>query len=127
MECKQLEKNYISCILQKAIQDRSRAAFCHLDKVILYHIECPDYVKKFDNPKTQFHLRRQLFNLLLFPYSHIKMTKAYDNLPKDIRDKENFIPYPEEVKTRPYVEPFNNEIMKRYVENIDFTPDEPRE
>ena len=31
----------------------------------MYHIECPDYVKKFDNPKTSHYLKRQLFNMLI--------------------------------------------------------------
>jgi hypothetical protein len=113
--------------LQKALKDRSRASFCQLDKVLLYHIECPDYVKKFDNPNTQHYLKRQLFNILLLPYTSIKLKNAYNNLPKDILAKDQYMPYPEEVVTKPAVQPFDKDILKKFVEDSQFTPDEPRE
>jgi hypothetical protein len=122
-----LEKNYIGCILQKALKDRTIIPTCNLDKVLYYHLECPDYVKKFDNPKTNFYLKRQLFNLLVVPYVNSKLVKAYDNLPKDIKDKEKSMPYPEEIKTRSPVQPFDNNVLKRYVQSADFQADEPRE
>jgi hypothetical protein len=79
-------------------------------------MECPDYVKKFDNPNTQHHLRRQIYNLLILPYMNTRLQKAHDNLPKDIRDKDSFMPYPEELKTR--VEPFDNDVLRKYSEVV---------
>jgi hypothetical protein len=98
---------------------------CQLEKVILYHIECPDYVKKFDNPNTAHYLRRQMFNMLLLPYMNARLIQIHKQksyiIPLDIGKKENYVPYPEEVKVEK--EP-NKDFLNKFIEGAQFTPDE---
>ena len=91
----------------------------------MYHIECPDYVKKFDNPKTSHYLKRQLFNMLILPYLNVRMVQLYNKkynpkIPEDFTNKDNFMPYPEEVKIEKVPNP---EYLENFIKDADFTPD----
>ena len=93
-------------MLQKAVKDRVPINSCNLEYVLWYHIECPEYAKKFDDPNLQRHLKRQIFNLLTVPYMSMRMTEM--NIKKnkitpviDLEKKEKYIEYPEEIKLTP--------------------------
>jgi hypothetical protein len=99
---------------------------CQLEKVILYHIECPDYIKKFDNPNTAHYLKRQMFHMLLLPYMNTRMVQIYKqkyhtNIPSDISRKDSYAPYPEEVRVEK--EP-SRDFLNKFIEGAQFTPDE---
>ena len=99
---------------------------CQLERVILYHIECPDYVKKFDNPNTAHYLRRQMFNMLLLPYMNTRMFQIYKqkyqpNIPSDIVKKDSYAPYPEEVKVERQP---SKDFLNKFIDGAQFTPDE---
>ena len=51
-ECQALEENYMNCLLQKALKDRTNIDRCNLDSVLWFHLECPRSVAKFDDPMT---------------------------------------------------------------------------
>ena len=46
---------------------------CNLEGVLFYHLECPDYVKKFDDQRNAQYLKRQIFNLLVMPYMNLRL------------------------------------------------------
>jgi len=105
-----------------------------MELILYYHLECPDYVKKFDDPKNKNYLRRQLFNFLITPYVHLKMiekkllttTTPNNNTLK----KDKYIPYPEElsVSNRKYeTNILNDEYLKNYVDGVAFTADKVAE
>ena len=98
---------------------------CHLERVILYHVECPDYVKKFDNPNTAHYLKRQMFNMLLLPYMNARMVQIYkqknQSIPSDIMKKDSYVPYPEEVRVER--EP-SKDFLNQFIQGAQFTPDE---
>lgn len=105
-----------------------------MELVLFYHLECPDYMKKFDDPKNKNYLRRQLFNFLVTPYVHLKMIekklreKPVPNLNSLKRNK--YIPYPEELSTT--TKSFDaslleedQDYLKSYSEGIAFTVNKP--
>jgi len=101
-----------------------------MELILYYHLECPDYVKKFDDPNNKNYLRRQLFNFLITPYVHLKMIekKLSERIPPNQNDlnKEKYIPYPEElnVSNRNFeTNILNDEYLKSYVDGVDFTAD----
>ena len=133
-ECRYLEKNYISCILQKALKDRISSPVCDLSGVIYFHIECPAYVKKFDAPDAKEYLKRQVFSLLMLPYIQSKMFVDQLNFINinSVKDKHNnmrHIKYPEELDTTFNYEKTdvdNGELFKKHKEfytyNANFIP-----
>ncbi len=101
-----------------------------MELILYYHLECPDYVKKFDDPKNKNFLRRQLFNFLITPYVHLKMIekKLNERIPanQNSLNKEKYIPYPEElnVSNRNYeTNILNDEYLKSYIDGVSFTSD----
>ena len=60
-ECKELEKNYMTCLLQKAMKDRVMTNKCNMDSILWFHLECPQRSAQFDDEDT-FKLKfRDLF------------------------------------------------------------------
>ena len=49
-ECKSLEDNYINCLMQKALKDNVVTNRCVLDSILWFHVECPRWADKFDDP-----------------------------------------------------------------------------
>ena len=49
-ECDALEKNYMNCMLQKALKDKVFVNMCVLDSVLWFHLECPRAASRFDDP-----------------------------------------------------------------------------
>lgn len=104
VECQYLEKNYLSCIIQKAMKDRISRPICDLYGVVLFHIECPAYLQKFDGPDAKEYVKRQIFSMLLLPYVQSKVSSAHINLLQMNMVENKFanmkyIKYPEEMQT----------------------------
>ena len=49
-ECKALEMNYMNCMMQKALGDRVDEEYRVKDYILWYHLECPKWVEKWDDP-----------------------------------------------------------------------------
>lgn len=102
---------------------------------MFYHLECPDYVKKFDQEKNKGYLRKQVYNMLVTPYVKMKMIekKISEKQSPDNRNtlrKNKYLPYPEEIKTsdRNYeMNILNDEYLKSFSEGAQFNPDKPKE
>ena len=125
VECQYLEKNYISCIVQKAMKDRISNPVCDLHGVIFFHIECPSYLKRFDAPDAKEYIKRQLFSILMLPYIHTKMTSTQMNFLNwnMVDDKfANFkhIKYPEEIDTKFSYEKTDTTNMDLYKKHKEF-------
>jgi hypothetical protein len=102
-ECRYLEKNYLACIFQKALKDRVSNSFCDLQGVIYFHIECPNYIERFEGPEAKSYIKRSIFSMLLLPYYHGKnfaYNSALSHFSKGQKDQmSRYIPYPEEYNT----------------------------
>ena len=59
-ECSYLERNYMNCLLQKALKDKVYTNRCTLDSVLWFHVECPKHIEQFDDP-LQFKLKFKKF------------------------------------------------------------------
>ena len=49
-ECADLEENYMNCMLQKAMGDKTFKNMCKVEAILWYHLECPRHVREFDDP-----------------------------------------------------------------------------
>lgn len=124
VECQYLEKNYISCIIQKAMKDRIGSPVCDLHGVIFFHVECPDWVKRFDAPDAKDYIKRQLFSMLMLPYIHTKMNSTHYNflnwnIVEDKFGQFKNIKYPEEIETSfnyEKTDSTNMELFKKHKE-----------
>lgn len=100
-----------------------------MELVLFYHLECPDYVKKFD--KNKDYLRRQIFNFLLTPYVNLKMLEkklSEKTAPPNLNSikREKYLPYPEEINIPTREVEYNllkDDFLKNYVEGVSFTAD----
>ncbi len=131
-----LEKNYLNCILQKAVKDRVPLNSCSLEHVLWYHLECPDYAKKFDDPRNQKWLKRQIYNMLAVPYMNMRISEM--NLKKnkqvevtDLTKKSKYVEYPEEIsdfnEERPEDKLFqafkNKDLKDKFFEGVTYERD----
>ena len=105
-----------------------------MELILYYHLECPDYAKKFDDPKNKGYLRRQLFNFLVTPYVHLKMIEKKLGertvANRNTLNKEKYIPYPEELSSSHKsfeTNILNDEYLKSYVDGVAFTADKKAE
>ncbi len=109
---------------------------CNLEQVLWYHMECPDYLKKFDDPKHQKYVRRQMFNLLTVPYMSMKIRemnekKQVENAEVyDYTRKQKYIEYPEEIKSmgktmnQKLDDVLNDTSMReKFFEGVEYTKD----
>lgn len=95
-ECQFLEKNYLQCLLQKALKDRVEKNQCDLEHVLYFHTECPDYAKKYDDPvEGKAFLRKQMFHLLNYPYQSFKNAVEPKLSVASIEKAERYLEYPE--------------------------------
>lgn len=121
------------CLLQKALKDRTTYNQCNLQGVIYYHLECPDYIRKFDDDKNKFYLKRQIFGLLVMPYMNMKLMEfQMKNSKRNIYDfdkRNNSIQYHEELKTKPLsmkdLVLQNKNLTDQFVKDIEFEADPP--
>ena len=51
-ECTELEKNYMNCLMQKAVKDRVFNNKCNMDSILWFSLECPIRHALFDDPDT---------------------------------------------------------------------------
>lgn len=134
-ECQALEKNYINCLIQKGLKDKLPGNMCHLESILWYHVECPDYIKKWDQPEHQKHLKRQIFNFLAMPYVNYRYhqleAKKIKQIPKDLQKKEKYIEYPEEIADIPLSRQQkvfqNKDSYSKFVEGVEFEKDPSEE
>lgn len=105
-ECRYLERNYLACILQKAMKDRISQPICDMQGVLYFHLECPNYVEKFDGPEAKAYIKRSIFSMLLLPYIYGKTNqnaRKVNHFSKILHEsqlrKYAHIPYPEEYKS----------------------------
>jgi hypothetical protein len=108
---------------------------CNLEGVLYYHLECPDYLRKFDDPQYQTYLRRQIFNIMAYPYYTFRTMEYKQKLAgKPIRDislKDKYIEYPEEINPVPLsgVDKLlgNQNLRSKFLEGVEFEKDPPKE
>ena len=130
-ECGSLEQNYMNCLFQKALKDRVFTNFCNLDSVLWFHLECPKFAAKFDEPEEFKAKFRDYF-------SEMRMKKREDpensQFEQMRRHQFDHVRYPEDVrlikKVKEFQEDFNehrpdhhferdedmDELMKDYAE-----------
>lgn len=119
------------CLIQKALEDKIPANTCNLEAVLYYHLECPDFAKKWDDPRYEKYFKRQMFNLLAAPYMLSRMNELkIMNQPKlviDMKKKGEFIEYPEEIPVlgQRYVDKIKNdkELRTKFTEGVEFERD----
>jgi hypothetical protein len=124
--------------LQKALKDKIPVSTCDLEDVMWFHVECPDYLKKFDDPKYAKWLKRQMYNILTVPYMSMRLTEfQVKNRQQEVIDltkKNKFIEYPEEIL--PIENQLNNkvenilsneELRSKFFEGVTFDKDPPKE
>jgi hypothetical protein len=111
---------------------------CDLEEVLWFHVECPDYIKKFDDPKYAKWLKRQMYNILTVPYMTMRLTELnVKNKQKEIIDltkKNKYIEYPEEIV--PIEDSMNNkienifkneELRSKFFDGVNYEKDPPKE
>ena len=106
-ECRALEENYMNCMLQKALKDNVMNNKCKLDSVLWFHMECPLDAAKFDDP---IEFKRKWRNF----FAEMKATAEFLTVEHDeekrMREEYAHVPYPEDVKEKVQVRPFNDEF-----------------
>ena len=124
--------------MQKALKDRIPLSSCDLEDVMWFHVECPDYLKKFDDPKYAKWIKRQMYNILTVPYMSMRLTELQvKNKQQEIIDltkKNKFIEYPEEIVPvdssfdDKVTNIFNNqELRSKFFDGVTFEKDPPKE
>ncbi len=124
--------------MQKALKDRIPLSTCDLEDVMWFHVECPDYLKKFDDPKYAKWIKRQMYNILTVPYMSMRLTELQvKNKQQEIIDltkKNKFIEYPEEIVPvdssfdDKVTNIFNNqELRSKFFDGVTFEKDPPKE
>lgn len=65
--------------------------------MLYFHTECPDYTKKYDDPvEGKAFLKKQMYNLLSYPYNSYK--NSNEPKPTVVANKEKaerYLDYPE--------------------------------
>ena len=132
-ECKFLEKNYLECLLQKGLKDRVEAPKCNLEYAWYFHVECPDYIKKYDHPvEGKKYLKQQLYNMLALPYYNYKQKEtnsvsAEDTMPT-LKSANSKIQYSELNAKKNMTNSFNllldSQLKNDFSEGVEFKADE---
>ena len=96
-ECTSLERNYMNCMMQKALKDKVMHNRCRLENILWFHLECPKYAEKFDHPgifkkKFKDYFEESITKDLIHHYS----TPSSQRFQKEF----NHFLYPEDVKAR---------------------------
>ena len=123
-ECQELEKNYMTCLLQKALKDRVFNNRCNMDSILWYHLECPQSSAEFDEPDT-FKLKfRDLFAAQKFdreimeqPLEHMeRLRKEYNSNvgPDDIRLRTEVQDFMQEYKAQDPIRVPDEEVTELY-------------
>mmetsp|Transcript_27060 Transcript_27060/g.28106 ORF Transcript_27060/g.28106 Transcript_27060/m.28106 type:complete len:151 (-) Transcript_27060:97-549(-) len=131
-ECKFLERNYLECLLQKGLKDRVHDPKCNLEYAWYFHVECPDYIKKYDHPvEGKKYLRQQLFHMLSLPYYQYRKQEnnvhSTDNVMPTLKNRNQYLEYLE--KKAPLVETstsnllLNKELAQGFSEGVEFQAD----
>jgi len=46
-ECKMLEKNYVTCLHEKAKRDEGVPMHCNVERILWFNVDCPTRYQKF--------------------------------------------------------------------------------
>ena len=97
-ECQSLEDNYMNCMLQKALKDRTFANRCNLESILWFHLECPNHVAQFDD-KVEFKRKWREF------FGQLKAAKEFLNADAEedarMEAKYGHVSYPDDHR-KPY-------------------------
>ena len=103
-ECEVLERNYMNCMLQKALKDRVYNNRCNMESILWYHLECPQAKDKFDDP-VEFKIKwRDFFAQVHAGAKHI--IDPDNEEVKRVRNEFDSHLYPEDIKIRPEAHAF---------------------
>ena len=104
----------MNCLMQKALKDHVMVNRCVLDSVLWFHVECPRWADKFDDP-VEFKKKFRDF------FAHNK--SIYDNLNQKTRAQERIkkaygyqSAYPEDMQVDKRAQKYMEEFRK-------FSPD----
>ena len=121
-ECEVLERNYMNCMLQKALKDRVFTNRCNMESILWFHLECPKAKDKFDDP-VEFKIKwRDFFSQV---HAGAKAVLDPDNEEvKRVRNEFDAHLYPEDIKIRPEAHSF---LMEKAALTPVVTPAESNE
>ena len=103
-ECDVLERNYMNCMLQKALKDRVYNNRCNMESILWFHLECPQAKDKFDDP-VEFKIKWRDF----FAQVHAGAKDIIDPDNEEVKRVRNQFDshlYPEDIKIRPEAHAF---------------------
>ena len=49
-ECEMLERNYITCLNEKAMKDEDVPMKCNVERILWFNVDCPSRFEKFQTP-----------------------------------------------------------------------------
>ncbi|CDW88052.1 UNKNOWN [Stylonychia lemnae] len=104
-ECFALEENYMNCLFQKALKDRTMNNNCVLDSILWFHLECPKAASKFDDPIT---FKRKVHDFIAEQKS---IREGINSISTDFnRLKAQFggVAYPEDVQENKQLRQFHD-------------------
>ena len=114
------------------MKDKTTYNQCNLQGVLFYHLECPDYLKKFDDPKNKNHLKKQIFNILVMPYMNMKLIeyqmKSQKKSVSDFDKRNKSISYPEDLNINKPLSMkdlvlMNKNLTDQFVKDVEFEAD----
>ena len=121
----------MECVLQKSLKDKVPNLNCNLEYAWYFHVECPDYIKKYEELGSKY-LKQQMYNMLSLPYFEFRKNLAenkpnsYDIMPT-LQKSENFLRYPEnKVNVKKTISSsllFDNTLRKDFSEGVEFQAD----
>mmetsp|Transcript_35083 Transcript_35083/g.6313 ORF Transcript_35083/g.6313 Transcript_35083/m.6313 type:complete len:83 (-) Transcript_35083:25-273(-) len=50
-ECKMLERNYVTCLAEKAVKDEGVPMNCNVERILWFNLDCPTRYNKFTSPE----------------------------------------------------------------------------
>lgn len=102
---------------------------CNLEHAWYFHVECPDYIKKYDHPvEGKKYLKQQMYNMLSLPYYLHRKENSNQTIDVPSLEKRNqYLEY-SEVATPRYGTStasllLNSKLAKEGTEGVNFDAD----
>jgi hypothetical protein len=107
-ECTALDQNYMSCLLQKAINDRVSVNRCHMSNILWFNLECPKWINKYDDP---IKFKRRVKDFFDDQYFRKMSTETEGprhlySTKETLGDRPGTIRYPEDTHKHPVFDEF---------------------
>ncbi|CAG9335357.1 unnamed protein product [Blepharisma stoltei] len=51
VECKMLEKNYVTCLHEKSVKDVDVPMKCNVERILWFNVDCPTRYERFTTPE----------------------------------------------------------------------------